>query len=67
MSRSPRSVVETLGGRSRLRTALLTGGVAAGLLIVVSAFLDRSLLVETITMGISTTAFAYWFDLGEQS
>jgi hypothetical protein len=50
-----------------LRTALLTGGVAAGLLIVVSAFLDRSLLVETITMGISTTAFAYWFDLGEQS
>ena len=63
MPRVSRRVTDWVAELSGAEYAVLTGGFAAGVLLLVGVLRHDSLLVEALTMGVSVAAFFYWFGL----
>ena len=67
MTRLRRLITHWMEDLSRLEYVILTGGFAAGFLLLVGVLRLDSLFVEALAMGASMTVFFYWFGLGDES
>ena len=66
MTRLRQRIIYWMEGLSRLEYAVLTGGFAAGFLLLVGVLRRDSLFVEALAMGASMTIFFYWFGLDDE-